>query len=124
VTHRGLSKGVTFVTGHTAFEASDTVGLNWKALADGGTTLVIYMGLSNLGAIVSALLKAGMKASMPIAVVQEGTLPTQRSVVGRLDQIAGAVARAALASPALVVVGEVVRFAHSIALQDTERKSA
>ena len=78
----------------------------------------------NLGAIVSALLKAGMKASMPIAVVQEGTLPTQRSVVGRLDQIAGAVARAALASPALVVVGEVVRFAHSIALQDTERKSA
>ena len=61
---------------------------------------------------------------MPIAVVQEGTLPTQRSVVGRLDQIAGAVARAALASPALVVVGEVVRFAHSIALQDTERKSA
>lgn len=107
VTHRDFCRGVTFVTGNARAGAL----IDWRALAHSGTTLVIYMGLTNLAGIVGGLLGAGMAASMPVAVVQNGTLPTQRSVVSRLDQVVVAVERAGLASPALVVVGEVVRFA-------------
>jgi uroporphyrin-III C-methyltransferase len=107
VTHRDFCRGVTFITGNARAGAE----LDWNALAKTGTTLVIYMGLANLAGIVSGLRDAGMAASMPVAVVQNGTLPTQRSVVSQLDQVVEAVACEALASPALVVVGEVVRFA-------------
>ena len=123
VTHRDFCRGVTFVTGHSGAGAQP----NWHALACSGTTLVIYMGLTNLAGIVSGLLAAGMAASMPVAVVQNGTLPTQRSVVSRLDQVAADVAREGLASPALVVVGEVVRFATmqtSSGIEEPARKQA
>lgn len=120
VTHREFCRGVTFVTGN----AKAGTELNWRALANSGTTLVIYMGLTNLAGIVSRLLGAGMAASMPVAVVQNGTLPTQRSVVSRLDQVAADVAREGLASPALVVVGEVVKFAVSNEMQELSRKQA
>ena len=121
VTHREFCRGVTFVTGHAAMAGDEP---NWHALAHGGTTLVIYMGLNNLVGIVAGLRGAGMSASMPVAVVQNGTLPTQTSVVGQLDNIEAEVARAGLASPALVVVGEVVKFAGSNVLQEPSRMCA
>jgi uroporphyrin-III C-methyltransferase len=71
------------------------------------------MGLNNLKGIVSGLLGAGMPASMPVAVVQNGTLSTQRSVVSQLEHIVSDAAREKLASPALVIVGDVVKFASS-----------
>jgi uroporphyrin-III C-methyltransferase len=120
VTHREFCRGVTFVTGNAKAGAE----LNWQALANSGTTLVIYMGLANLAGIVSGLRGAGMSAAMPIAVVENGTLPTQRSVVSQLDQVLDAVARAGLRSPALVVVGEVVRFAKCNEIQESSRKRA
>ena len=123
VTHRDFCRGVTFITGNARAGAE----LDWRALANSGTTLVIYMGLANLAGIVSGLLGAGMSAAMPVAVVQNGTLPTQRSVVSRLDQVAADVAHERLASPALVVVGEVVRFAaitSSNEIQEPSRKRA
>ena len=123
VTHREFCRGVTFITGNTRSGEQP----NWQALANSGTTLVIYMGLANLAGIVSGLRDAGMAAPMPVAVVQNGTLPAQRSVVSRLDQVAADVASAGLASPALVVVGEVVKFAGTKVrqvLQEPARKRA
>ena len=123
VTHRDFCRGVTFVTGNTRAGSQP----NWQALANSGTTLVIYMGLANLGGIVTGLRYAGMPAAMPAAVVQNGTLPTQRSVVSQLDHVVAAVALEGLASPALVIVGEVVRFANVNANRETQgllRKSA
>ena len=123
VTHREFCRGVTFITGNTRSGEQP----NWQALANSGTTLVIYMGLANLAGIVSGLRDAGMAAPMPVAVVLNGTLPAQRSVVSRLDQVAADVASAGLASPALVVVGEVVKFAGTKVrqvLQEPARKRA
>ncbi len=123
VTHRDYCRGVTFVTGNSRAGAQP----NWDGLARSGTTLVIYMGLANLRGIVVGLRDAGMSASMPVAVVQDGTLPTQRSVVSRLDQVIADVARQELASPALIVVGDVVRFASGQArceIQEQARKQA
>ena len=110
VTHRALSHGVTLVTGHTR-EGS---GPNWRALAASRTTLVIYMGLSRLDAITVALCAAGMAGTTPAAAIQSGTLATQRHVVATLCTLAKAVAGTGLSSPAILVVGEVVR----LALQD------
>ncbi|BCM24137.1 uroporphyrinogen-III C-methyltransferase [Methyloradius palustris] len=107
VTHREYTHGVTFVTGHTQDEESP----NWSALAATGTTLVIYMGIKHLPEIVSDLLKAGMPANTPVAAIQHGTLPEQQHIVSTLDMLPMAVKQAGLASPAIIVVGDVVRLA-------------
>jgi uroporphyrin-III C-methyltransferase len=107
ITHRGMARGVTFVTGHTR----DGDEPNWKALAEGGTTLVIYMGMQRAGAITHALLAAGMPANTPAAAIAHGTRPGQREVVTTLVALAGAIAQADLDSPALIVLGKVVGFA-------------
>ncbi len=119
VTHRDYCRGVTFVTGHTRSGTQP----NWQALADSGTTLVIYMGLTHLAGIVSGLRGAGMAASMPVAVVQNGTLPTQRSVLSQLDTVVADVSHVSLQSPALVVVGEVVRFAQWVPAKKPVREA-
>jgi uroporphyrin-III C-methyltransferase len=108
LTHRDLTHGVTFVTGHTRNGAP----LDWAALARSGTTLVVYMGMANLTAIVSALVDSGLACTTPVAVIQDATLPTQRSVVSTLSQIVAAVAQAKLGSPAIVVIGAVAALAH------------
>ena len=107
VTQRGLACGVTFVTGH----ASGATEPDWRALAQGRTTLVIYMGLQRLGHIASALTAAGLSGSTPAAAIAQGTLPGERHVIAPLRDIARAVAAAALPAPALIVVGEVVALA-------------
>ena len=107
VTHRALTCGVTLVTGHTR----DGQGPDWQALAAGGTTLVIYMGVGKLDAIAASLRSAGLPADMPAAAIQSGTLEAQRHVVATLDTLAREVAAAGLGSPAIVVVGEVVGLA-------------
>ncbi len=107
VTHRGLVHGVTFVTGHT--RDGDTP--NWQALAASGTTLVIYMGLKRLPEIVRNLLDAGMDGSMPAALIQQGTLPEQKQVITDIANLPLAARQHGIISPALIVVGDVVRLA-------------
>jgi uroporphyrin-III C-methyltransferase len=103
VTHRDVARGVTFVTAH----ANDGAAPNWSALVAGGTTLVFYMGLKNLPMIVAGLLAAGMRADTPACVIEKGTLKTQRQSVTTLARLSAA----GFEGPAVVVVGEVVRFA-------------
>ena len=107
VTHRDFTQGVTLVTGQSrSGKAPD-----WRALAAGGTTLVIYMGMANLPHIVASLIEAGMAADTPVAVIQQGTLPTQRAVQSTLAAIAAAVEAAGIGSPAIVIVGAVAALA-------------
>jgi uroporphyrin-III C-methyltransferase len=120
VTHRAFTHGVTFVTGHT----QDGMPVNWRALAESGTTLVIYMGMKNLPEIVSGLLEAGMANDMPAAVIQHGTLPEQKQVITTLAMLPMAVHQSGLGSPALIVVGDVVRLAQCEALKDAMKAAA
>jgi uroporphyrin-III C-methyltransferase len=101
VTDRRATHGVTFVTGHGA-------DVNWEALAQSGTTLVIYMGLSNFKNIAFSLLAGGMNPSTPACVIQDGTRSNQKQRVATL----GTLSADGFASPALIVVGDVVRFAN------------
>jgi len=115
VTHREFARGVTFVTGHT----KDGTEPNWHALARSGTTLVIYMGLRGLKNVLSSLKAAGMDASTPACIIENGTLHSQKQRVATLGTLVGD----GFAGPALIIVGEVVRFAR-VAAVSTQAKAA
>lgn len=106
LTHRDHSHSVTLVTGHLK---NGTADLDWPALARPGQTIVIYMGLSGLPVICRKLTAHGLPATTPAAIVQHGTLPTQRMVIGTLADLAERAAAARLEPPTLIVIGEVVK---------------
>lgn len=110
VTHRGFAQGAVFVTGHGAGEDEP----DWRALAATQLTLVIYMGMRRLEAIVAALLQAGMASSTPCAAIASATLPAQRHVLASLEALPRAVNDAQLGAPAIVVIGEVVSLANVV----------
>jgi uroporphyrin-III C-methyltransferase len=110
VTHRELARGVTFVSGHSK-AGGEPDWPDWRALSASGTTLVIYMGLGRIEHIARELKKAGMAQATPACAIENGTLKGQRCAIGTLGTLAGKIALARLASPAIIVVGEVVRFA-------------
>jgi uroporphyrin-III C-methyltransferase len=114
VTHREFTHGVTFVTGHT----QNGERPDWQALVAGGTTLVIYMGMKYLSAIVTDLLEAGMASDLPAAAIQQGTTDQQLQVVSTLAALPAAVKQEGLESPAIIVLGEVVRLARQEALSE------
>ena len=108
LTHRQHAHGVVFVTGHA--KPGDT-GTDWRALADmahkARLTLVIYMGVSGAGRIQKELL-TGLPAITPAAVIQNASLPTQRHIITTLGALANAINAAGLASPSIIVVGDVI----------------
>ena len=109
LTHREHAHGVVFVTGH-AHPGSQ--GADWRALAaaarDARLTLVIYMGVSGAQRIQQELLSA-LPPSTPVAVVQRATLPDQRHAVTTLGELDATIAREQLASPSVIVVGDVIK---------------
>ncbi len=109
VTHREFTHGVTMITGHT----QDGTPLNWQALVASKTTLVIYMGIKKVAEIVRALIDAGMDAETHAMAVQQGTLETERHVIAPLAMLPLAVHQEKLQSPAIIVIGDVVKLANS-----------
>ena len=105
LTHRDYARSVVFATGHLK---DDTVDLNWSVLAQPDQTAVIYMGLLGLPTIAGKLVEHGLPAETPVAVVHNATLPDQRIVIGTLADIHDRVTAAAMASPCLIIVGQVV----------------
>jgi len=120
VTHRGLARGVTFVTGHTR----DGSGPDWAALARTDTTLVIYMGMQRVVEITAALQAAGMPATTPAAAIQNGTTEFERHVIATLATLADAARAAVLGSPSLIVIGEVVGLARATEIAGVQLRTA
>ena len=108
LTHREHAHGVVFVTGHA--KPGDE-GTDWRSLAatarDARLTLVIYMGVSGARRIQDELL-SGLDAATPVAVIQHASLPTQRHAVTTLGQLHVTIEREQLASPSVIVVGDVI----------------
>jgi uroporphyrinogen III methyltransferase/synthase len=138
VTHRGLSTGVALVTGHTREDVPDgtartsageergsrrageeasgeySAELDWAALAAFPGTLVFYMGVRQLAHIAERLIAAGRAPSQPVALVERGTLPDQRTVSGTLTTIAEIAAREQVKAPAIAIVGAVAALAEDL----------
>jgi len=108
LTHRRLASSFAVVTGHNAADFADA---KIEILAQGVDTLVIVMGLAKIGQIMSRLLTGGCAPDRPAALIEFGTLPTQRKVVGTVSTIAELAARLRFRSPTLIIVGLVGQLA-------------
>lgn len=106
LTHRDYAQSVAFVTGHLR---DNTFNLNWEGIARQDQTIVIYMGLKGLPLLCEALIRHGLKPDTPAAIVQHGTLPSQRVITGTLTTLPGLAEAAQLKPPTLIIVGNVVK---------------
>ena len=110
LTHREHAHGVVFITGHAKQGATDSV--DWVALgqtaAQAKLTLVIYMGMSGAPQLQQALLQS-MPAGTPVAVIHQVSHPTQRHAVCELQDLHNTIVRERLASPSVIVVGDVFK---------------
>ncbi len=119
LTHRDYSQSVRFLTGHTK---DGRVPLQWDILVKEQQTLVFYMGLAGLPAISEQLLAHGMNASVPVAVVQQGTRTTQKVLTGTLANIAGLAVSNEIKAPTIIIVGEVVSLHNKLSWFNGERE--
>ncbi|WP_294764625.1 uroporphyrinogen-III C-methyltransferase [uncultured Rhodoferax sp.] len=109
LTHREHAHGVVFVTGHAK---PGDAGTDWPALAAAAhsakLTLVVYMGVSGVADIQAGLLQ-GLPADTPVGIIQNASLPTQRHAACTLRELQTTIAREQLASPSVIVVGDVMQ---------------
>ena len=116
VTHRGASSAVAFVTGHDDPETGpERNPLDWAALASFPGTLVVYMGVTNLASICRTLIRLGKSADTPAALVESGTLASQRTQVATLETIAAVAPNKGASPPAHLIVGSVVAIREAVA---------
>ena len=106
VTDRRFTQGVALVTGHGSADEPD-----WAALARSGLTLVIYMGVARAPLLVDALTAGGLAPDTPAAIVSAAHTPQQRHALCTLASLARTIDEAGLPSPAILIVGDVVRLA-------------
>jgi uroporphyrinogen III methyltransferase/synthase len=118
LTHREHAASFTVLTGHED-PNKPASSLDWGKLADPHRTLVVLMATATLREIAQQLIAHGLSADTPVAVVQEGTRPSQRTVVGTLDTIADDATRAQIGSPAIVIIGGVAALREQLRWFDT-----
>ena len=117
LTHRDVTTSLALLTGHERPERQLS-SLDWEKLATGLGTLIFYMGMSNLRQISAQLIAHGRAADTPVAVIQWATLPRQRTLVGSLATIAADVIREGLEPPAVIIIGEVVKYREELRWYD------
>jgi uroporphyrin-III C-methyltransferase / precorrin-2 dehydrogenase / sirohydrochlorin ferrochelatase len=111
VTHRGVAHEFAVVSGH--LPPGHPEGLtDYAALAQLRGTIVVMMGVENAAKIAAALVEGGRPAETPVAVVCDGTMPTQRTVLATLATLGERLEAESVKPPAIIVIGEVVRVAH------------
>jgi uroporphyrin-III C-methyltransferase len=109
LTHRDSSSAVSFVAG----QCKGLKDQDWSGLAGQGRTLVIYMGVATGADIAEKLIADGVSPAMPVAVLEKGTRADSRALRTLLADLGDMIVREAVESPALIVVGEVVRHARA-----------
>jgi uroporphyrin-III C-methyltransferase/precorrin-2 dehydrogenase/sirohydrochlorin ferrochelatase len=107
LTHRGVAHEAVIVSGHLPPGHPESM-VDWTALARLSGTIVVLMGVQNLGVIALALRKNGRDGETPVAVVQDGSMPAEKTTIGTLDSIEGIAQEAGVRAPAIIVIGAVV----------------
>jgi uroporphyrinogen III methyltransferase/synthase len=114
VTLRGVSTSVHIVTGHESKDKS-APQTDYEALARAGGTVVLLMAVANLGTIAQSFLKAGTAGTTPVAVIRHGTMPEQEMTRTTLAEAASPGHVLRIASPSVIVIGDVVSACDRIA---------
>ncbi|MBO6520405.1 MAG: uroporphyrinogen-III C-methyltransferase [Rhodospirillales bacterium] len=117
LTHRGLAQGVRFVTGHS--KSDEPLTLDWRSLADPETTLVVYMGMANVEEISTKLIENGLTSDTPVAVINMGTRPAQKTLLTTLSELPGTIKSSEIKGATLFVIGRVVTLAEELAWFET-----
>ena len=112
VTHRGVTHDLTIISGHLPPGHPDSL-VQWAAVASLRGTLVLMMAVENAPLIAEVLVRGGRGAGTPVAVVCDGTMPTERTVLTTLGELATTLVEESVAPPAIIVVGEVVAVARA-----------
>ncbi len=112
LTHRDYAQACVFVTGHLKDGSMD---LNWDALVQPRQTIAIYMGVHGLDVLCDELIRRGLPAATPAALVEHGTLPDQRVLIGNLRTLPAIVKSQEIKPPSMVIVGEVVKLHEKLA---------
>lgn len=113
VTHREMASSVHIVTGHP--REGELSSIHFRALREAGGTLVFLMGAMSLHNITDGLLKAGMEPETPAAILQQGASGRQKKIGSTLAMLEGEAKRQGIATPAVIVVGEVVKLGEKFA---------
>jgi uroporphyrinogen III methyltransferase/synthase len=119
VTHRSMASSFAVVTGHED-PAKEGSSVDWGKLASSVDTLVCLMGMGNIEKIVAELIGGGKSSDTRIALIQHGTTPRQRTVVGTLATIVERAERAGLKPPVVIVIGKVVALRERLAWFDKQ----
>lgn len=120
VTHRGVTHEFTVVSGHLPPDHAESL-VDWDGVARLRGTLVLMMAVENAPAIATALLARGRDGTTPVAIVCDGSMPTERTVLSTLGALAEDLRRHTVTAPAIIVVGDVVRIAHPEAFGSSSR---
>jgi uroporphyrin-III C-methyltransferase/precorrin-2 dehydrogenase/sirohydrochlorin ferrochelatase len=112
LTHRDYAQSCVFVTGHVRDGRFD---LNWDALIQPRQTIAVYMGVGSLAAFCRELIRHGMAAATPAALIQQGTTPRQRVFTGDLTTLPPMIEKEEIKPPSMVIVGEVVKLHEKLA---------
>lgn len=110
VTARGKSKSLWIVTGTTR---EGSISADIRLAAQSSATIVVLMGLQHLKEIMEVFIKEG-KPNEPVAIIQNGTLPTQQSIIGNASTMARLLESSGISAPAIIVIGEVVHYANRL----------
>jgi len=116
LTHRDYAQSVLFVTGHSKDGATE---LDWSKLIQPQQTIVIYMGTLGLENICHQMIEYGMRKDMPAALVEQGTMPSQRVLVGTVETLPEIIGGIEIHAPTLVIVGEVVKLHETLSWYKT-----
>ena len=115
VTHRDYASSLTIITGHEARGSN----IQWDLLANLNGTLVILMGVSNFRRNIKTLVKFGKPLETPVAIIERGTMPQQKVVIGTLESIVEKAEKEGIRAPAVIVVGDVVNVRSNAQAQKT-----
>ncbi|MCW4003503.1 MAG: uroporphyrinogen-III C-methyltransferase [Candidatus Bathyarchaeota archaeon] len=113
LTHRDYASSVAIITGHRAGDAERVI--DWAKIADAVDTMVILMGVESLDDIVSKLLEGGVRPDKPVAIVESGTYPQQRTLISTLKAVVAEAEVKQIKPPSVIVIGDVANLGRKLA---------
>ncbi len=119
LTHRDYAQSCVFITGHLQ---QGKLILNWSGLIQPGQTIAVYMGVGAAKVLCDELVKHGMDAQTPVAIIQQGTTIHQRTYIGTLKTMPDIIENKDIQPPSMLIIGEVVRLREKLAWYDTTRQ--
>lgn len=115
VSHRGIATSFHIITGHEKAESNGELSLDFENLAKCQGTLIFLMGIANMDFIAKCLMECGKDPKTPLAFIEKGTTPYQRTVMATLETAGETIVREKVTAPAITIMGGVVELGQTLA---------